>query len=99
VVADLPGSQPERRRSLIPASPVARVAIGLAIAVPVMVAAIAVVTALLSAWMLWAIACWYIFGVRHSRGHHRRYRHSAHSYGPRHAQRQAGTGPGRSFWT
>jgi hypothetical protein len=90
VVADLPGPQPVRRRTFVPTSSVARVAIALAIAIPVMVAAVAVVTAFLSAWLVWAAIGWYVFG------HHRR---SRRGYGPRHAHRQAGAGPGRDFWT
>jgi hypothetical protein len=95
VVADLPGPQPVRRRTLVPASPVARVAIALAIAIPVMMAAIIAVTALLSAWLVWAMIAWYVFG--NQRHHHHRYSHRG--YGPRHAHRQAEANPGRGFWT
>lgn len=96
VVADLPGIQPAQRRSLIPASPVARVAIALALAVPVIMVAIFVVTAFLSLWFVWMIVGYYVFG------HHRsRYRHrydARRGSGPRRDYRQAGAGPSRSFW-
>ena len=98
VVADLPGPQPVRRRTLLPASPVARVAIALAIAIPVMVAAIIAVTAFLSAWLVWAMIAWYVFGHQRHHDHHH-HRHSQRGYGPRHAHRQAGANPGRGFWT
>lgn len=106
VVADLPASQPARRRSWLPASPIARVAVALAVAVPVLLAAVFVLTAALSAWMLWAVAGWWFFGHRYGY-HHDRYRRRGrrhdgrhHAYdGPRHAHRQAGADPGRGFWT
>jgi hypothetical protein len=96
VVADLPSAQPARRRSPLPASPVARIAIALAVAVPVIVAAVLVFATFISAWAVWAIVGWYLFG--HHR-HYGYYRHSHRAYGPRHAQRQAGAGPSRGFWT
>jgi amino acid transporter len=96
MVADLPSAQPARRRSVIPASPVARVAIAVAVLVPVVVVAIAVFAAFFSAWIIWALIGWFIFGHHHRHGY---YRHSHRRYGPRHAQRQAGAGPGRGFWT
>jgi hypothetical protein len=92
VVADLPRQQPARRRTLVPASPVARVAIVLAIVVPVMLAAIVAVTAFFSAWIIWAVIAWAVFG-HHHHGHHTRRGHG----GPRHGHRQAGAG--RSYWT
>lgn len=95
VVADLPSVQPVRRRTVVPASPVARVAIAVAIVVPVIVAAIVVAAAFVSAWMVWALFAWYMFGNRH-RGH---YRGPRRGYGPRHPQRQAGAGPSRGSWT
>jgi hypothetical protein len=97
VVADLPGPAPVRRRTLVPASPVARAAIVLAIAIPVIMAAIIAATAFLSAWLVWAMIAWYVFGHQRHRDH--RHRHSQHGYGPRHAHRQAGANPGRGFWT
>jgi hypothetical protein len=91
VVADLPGPQPARRRtSVLPASPVARAAIALAIAIPVMVAAVVAVTAFLSAWIIWAMVGWYVFG------HHRRHGRYRHGHGPRHRQPDPGAGP--RFW-
>ena len=96
VVADLPGTAPAQRRTLIPASPVARVAIGLVVAVPVIMAAIFLVTAFLSAWIVWAVVGYWLFG--HHR-HHSRYRYHAHrGSGPRRDYRQAGADPSRGFW-
>jgi uncharacterized membrane protein YdbT with pleckstrin-like domain len=92
VVADLPGTAPAQRRTLIPASPVARVAIALVVAVPVIMAAIFLVTAVLSVWIVWLIVGYYMFG------HHGRYRHARRGYGPSRDYRQAGAGPGRGFW-
>lgn len=92
VVADLPGAQPARRRTtIIPASPVARVAIALAVAIPVMLAAIVAVTAFLSAWVIWAMIGWYVFGHHRHRGRYYRHDH-------RHAHRQPDPSPGRGFW-
>ena len=54
VIADLPGTQPERRRSATPARSVAGVAIALALVVPVLMAAIFVLTSVFAVWMLWA---------------------------------------------
>jgi len=91
LIADLPGTSPARRRPATPALSVARVAIVLAIAVPLMMAMIFVVTGIIAGWMVWAIAGWWFFGHRRHRHHHR--------YGaPRHAHRQAGAGGGRGFW-
>jgi hypothetical protein len=87
VVADLPGAQPARRRTALPASPVARILIALAILVPVIAAAVVAVTALLSAWIIWVLVAWFVFG------HHHHHRHYHRRYGPR--QPQQGAGPGR----
>lgn len=94
LVADLPPTLPARRRSSIPISPVARVAVALAIAIPVMMAMIFVLTGIIAGWMLWAIAGWWFFGHRHRRYGGRRY-HDGHA---RHIQRHAGAGPARGFW-
>jgi uncharacterized membrane protein SpoIIM required for sporulation len=68
----------------------------LAVAVPVIMAAIVVVTAFLSAWIVWAVVGWYVFGYHR---HHGRYRYRGRrGYGPRHDYRQAGAGPSRGFW-
>jgi Domain of unknown function (DUF1707) len=96
VVADLPGT-PVRRRSSLPFSPIARVAIALAILIPVMMAMIFVLTGIVAGWMLWAIAGWWFFGHRHRR-HGGQGRHSHDGGGPRQVQRQAGAGPARGFW-
>jgi len=97
VVADLPGPQPARRRTALPASPVARVALVLAIAVPLVAAAVVAVTAFLSAWIVWVVLGWYVFGHH---GRHRRYsRYGYRGYGPRRDYRQAEAGPGRGSWT
>jgi hypothetical protein len=109
VVADLPRPQPVARRHLgLPGGPVARVAVALAVAVPVMMAMIFVVTGVVAGWTLWALAAWWFFGhrrhpARHRHdGRHRGHEHRAHphhGYGPsRHAHRQAGPGPWRGFW-
>jgi hypothetical protein len=98
VTADLPVPHPARQRSPIPALSVARVAIALAIVVPVMMAMLFVLTGVLAGWMVWAVAGWWFFGHHH---HHQRY----YRYGgPRHAHRQPGAGyrraeagPGRGF--
>jgi hypothetical protein len=84
VVADLPSSPPARRRSALPASPVARVAIAVAIVVPMAVAALLVFAAFVSAWFVWAVIGWYVIG------HHRP--HGSYRGSPR---RHAGVGPGR----
>lgn len=99
MVADLPSAQPARRRTLVPASPVARAAIAVAIAVPMVVAAIFVFAAFLSAWFVWALIGWYVFGQHRHHRHHGHYRRSHRGYGPRHAHRHAGAGPGRGSWT
>lgn len=96
IVADLPGTEPARRRSSLPISPVARVAIALAVAIPVMMAMIFVLTGIIAGWMLWAIAGWWFFGHRHGRSS-QRHRHLQYG-GPRHPQRRAGNGPARGFW-
>jgi hypothetical protein len=96
VVADLPSSPPARRRTMLPASPVARVAIALAVAVPVIVAAVILFAAFISAWIVWAMIGWYVFG--HHRNHRRYYDHGR-AYGPRQSHRQADPGPARGFWT
>jgi hypothetical protein len=96
VVADLPSTPPARRRTLVPASPVARVAIAVAVIVPMIVAAILVFAAFASAWIVWALIGWYVFGHHRDHGH---YRHSRRGYGPRHAHRRAGADPGRGSWT
>lgn len=96
VVADLPSAPPARRRAMLPASPVARVAIALAVAVPVMMAVIVAFTAFMSAWIVWVFIGWFVFGHH---GRHGYYRYPRRGYGPRHAQRQADAGPGRGFWT
>ncbi len=61
-------------------------AIGLAIAIPIVIALIAaivfVVTGVLAMWGLWLFVGWWILGSRH---HHRRYHHP-----PRGPQRQVG---------
>jgi hypothetical protein len=98
VVADLPPSTPARRRSVLPASPVARVAIAVALAIPVLMAALVALTAVLSAWILWVLAGWCLFGDRYG---YRRYPYGRHRHpygGPRHAQRRAQAGPSRGFW-
>jgi hypothetical protein len=90
VVADLPSSPPARRQTWIPASPLVRAAIVLAIAVPVIMAAIVAVTAFLSAWVIWALIGWYCFGYHRRRPYQRRYGASrAHWH----------AGPGRGPWT
>jgi len=81
VVADLPGpgpgAHPTRRRSGgITVSPLMGVAIALAIAIPVMIAMIFVLTGIVAGWMLWAVAGWWFFGHRHH-GHRR----GRHAYG------------------
>ncbi|HWF49301.1 MAG TPA: DUF1707 domain-containing protein [Solirubrobacteraceae bacterium] len=96
VVADLPSSAPARRRSVLPASPVARAAIAVAIVIPMAVAAILVFAAFVSAWIVWAVIGWYVFGHHRYRGSDYR---SHRGYGPRHPQRQAGADPGRGSWT
>ncbi|MDQ6777035.1 MAG: DUF1707 domain-containing protein [Actinomycetota bacterium] len=98
VVADLPRLQPARKRTLVPASPVARVAIVAAIAVPMVVAALLVFAAFASAWIVWALIGWFMFG--HHR-HHGYYRHFHRRYDHRQVREEAGAGPGRGrgFWT
>jgi hypothetical protein len=92
VVADLPSTRPVPRRGWVPASPAARIAVALAIVVPVIVAAVFLVTAFLASWMLWGLAGWWFFGH-----HHRRYRgRPPRAYGSQ--RRQAGAGPGRGYW-
>lgn len=100
VVADLPSTRPERRRGWIPASPAARVVVALAIVVPVVVAAVFVVTAFLASWMLWALAGWWFFGHNHRRYRGPRNGRQHRAYGALHhpPHRQAGAGPGRGFW-
>ncbi|HWF23825.1 MAG TPA: hypothetical protein VG275_00150 [Solirubrobacteraceae bacterium] len=66
-------------------------------AVPVALAAIVVLTAVLSAWILWGIAGWWFFGQRFGyRHHHGRYgrygRHRPEYSGAPQAHRQAGRG-------
>jgi hypothetical protein len=87
VIADLPGTQPERRRSATPARSVAGVAIALALVVPVLMAAIFVLTSVFAVWMLWAAVAWWFFGHRHHHHYHHR----------RHAHRHAQAGSGRGF--
>ena len=105
LVADLPGTRPARRLPTVPSHPVARVAIGLAIALPMMMAAIFVLTSLFTVWILWAILGWCLVGHRHHRYgarlrhyHYGGHRHHDHYGGSHHAHRQAGAGPGRGSW-
>jgi hypothetical protein len=92
MVADLPSSPPARRHAWLPASPLVRVAIVLAIAVPAIMAAIVAVTAFLSAWLVWALVGWYVFG-NHRHGPYPR------RYGASRAHWHARPGPGRGPWT
>jgi hypothetical protein len=100
VVADLPPSTPARRRTALPSSPVARVALAAAVAVPLLLVAIAVLTAVFSAWILWVIASWSFLGGRYGYRHHhyQQCRRRPPYSGPPAAHRQAGAGPGRGFW-
>jgi hypothetical protein len=85
---------------VLPASPAARVAIALAIAVPALVVALLVLTTVLSVWVLWAIAGWGLFGRRYGY-HHDRYRYGRQRLphgGPRPPQRRAQAGPGPRSW-
>jgi hypothetical protein len=91
VIADLPAAHPERRRSTTPARSVARLAIAVAIVVPVLMAAIFLLTSVVAVWMVWAVVGWWFFGHRHHRHHHR-------YAGPHQAGRQARAGSGRGFW-
>ena len=85
MVADLPPSVPARRGSRLPGSPLARAAIGLAVIVPMLMAVIIAITAILSVGLICLLACWLIF--RPSYGHRARYHRS---------YRQAHSG--RGFW-
>ena len=92
VVSDLPGgTQPVRVRPATPALSVARIALLLAIVVPLMTVLVFVVTGILAGWMLWAAAGWWFFGRHNHRRHYRRYG------GPRQIHPHAGAGSGRGY--
>jgi hypothetical protein len=68
VVSDLPGERLDRHRRPQLRSWVAP-AVGLAIAIPLALVVIAavlfIITGVLTAWMLWAVVGWWLFGHKH----------------------------------
>jgi hypothetical protein len=93
LVADLPGT-PARRHTGSPMLTVAKVALALAILIPVMLAVLFVVTGILAGWLVWLIAAWWFFGRRRRP----RQPHDYYYYrGPRGIERHAGPVSGRGF--
>jgi hypothetical protein len=102
IVSDLPGkgvshARGTSRRS--PARTLARPALALAIAVPVVMAMVFIATGVFAVWILWVVCGWWFFGHRrrtvagpwaHGPGRH----HCRPGYGPRHGGPAQHRGPG-----
>jgi hypothetical protein len=93
VISDLPGTgtHPARRRPANRTLTVARVALLLAIVVPLMMVLLFVLTGLIAGWMFWMVAGWWFFGR-----HNHRQRRAGYG-GARHIHRHAGAGPERGY--